>query len=106
MHFIVGRLSKDGSATDPNAYDRMELWLNPSSATLGSATATANGPANSSFTGGIANFGLTTLSSSAVLEWDNLRIGTTQLDVIPEPATAMLVGLAALSLVLRRRRRI
>jgi hypothetical protein len=108
--FLVGRLSKDGPATNLNAYDRMELWVNPTSLTLGAASATANGTTAYSFTEGVANFGLTTLSTAADLQWDNLRVGTSQADVvnnylvIPEPSAGLLLGLGAMGLVLRRRR--
>ena len=109
-YFFVAKLSKNGSATNTNAYDQMEVWLNPNSTTL-TGGLIASSPANASFTGGIANFGLTTLTTAADIQWDNLLVGTTQADVldvyaIPEPSTyAALVGLAALGLATLRRRR-
>lgn len=111
VYFLVARLSKDGGATLANAYDRLELWVNPTSTSIGAATISSDAPASASFTGGIANFGLTTLSTAADLQWDNLRIGTTRADVvdvyaIPEPASfAALAGLAGLGLAATRRRR-
>lgn len=108
--FLVARLSKDGAATDINAYDRVELWVNPTSTILGSATTSVD-RTNSSFTGGITNFGLSALGGTPTIQWDNLLIGTTQADVldlyaIPEPSSyAALVGLASLGLVTLRRRR-
>jgi hypothetical protein len=112
-YFFVARLSKDGNATNTNAYDRMEVWLNPASITL-SGGIIANAPVSASITGGIANFGLTTLTSAATIQWDNLLVGTSQADVldvyastIPEPSTfALLGGIGALGFAgLRRRKR-
>lgn len=80
--FVIGRLSKEGNATNADAYDRLELWVNPHTVELGEPTAVANGPAGSSFTGGIAHFGITALSSGADLHWDNLRIGSLRADVL------------------------
>jgi len=108
-YFLVGRLSKEGPAIDSNVYDRMELWVNPTSTTLSDPT--VSNRAGSAVTGGITYFGLTGVATAADLAWDNLRVGTTQADVldvyaIPEPSTyAALVGLAALGLVTLRRRR-
>lgn len=110
VYFFVARLSKDGAATNANAYDRLELWVNPDSTSL-TGGFVANAPANAGFTGGIQHFGLTTLSANATLQWDNLLVGTSQADVldvyaIPEPATyATLGGVAALGLAALRRRR-
>ena len=113
VYFLVARLSKDGSATLASAYDRLELWVNPTSTSIGAATISSDAPIGASFTGGIANFGLTTLSTAADLQWDNLRVGTLRADVvdvyatsIPEPSSfAALAGLAGLGLAAARRRR-
>jgi len=110
INLVVARLSKDGTATNTDAYDRMEVWLNPDDAALGAPTATANGPINSSFTGGIAYFGLTTLNTAAKIEWDNLLVGTSQGDVIwatvPEPGSMALLVLGCVaSWAFRRRTR-
>lgn len=110
VYFFVVRLSKDGSATATDAYDRLEMWVNPTSTTL-SGSVIANGPAGNTITDGIANFGLTALSTAATLQWDNLLIGTTQADVldvyaIPEPSTyAALGAFAVLGVAALRRRR-
>lgn len=110
VYFFVARLSKDGSATNANAYDRLELWVNPGSTSLSGAYV-VNAPVNASITGGIQHFGLTALNSAAELQWDNLLVGTSQADVldiyaIPEPsACAAFGGLAALGLAALRRRR-
>lgn len=111
-YFFVARLSKDGNATNADAYDRMEVWLNPESTTL-SGGVVADAPASVSLTGGIANFGLTTLTSAATIQWDNLLVGTSRADVfdvytstIPEPsAFALLGGIGALGLAVSRRRK-
>ncbi len=110
-YFLVGRLSKDGTVggSPANAYDQMDLWINPSSATLGTPTRSAQTSTASSFIDGIDTFGLTALSSAALLQWDNLLVGTTQADVVdvyvsvPEPAS-LLLALAGATLVVRRKR--
>lgn len=108
--FLVARLSKDGAATNTNAYDRVELWVNPTSTFLGAASASVDRN-NSSFTGGVVNFGLSALGGSPTIQWDNLLVGTGQADVlnvyaIPEPsAFAAFGGLAALGFAALRRRR-
>jgi hypothetical protein len=108
--FLVARLSKDGAATDTNAYDRVELWVNPTSTIIGSATTSVD-RTDSVFTGGVVSFGLTVLGTTPTLGWDNLLVGTSQADVlnvyaIPEPSTyAALGGLAALGFTALRRRR-
>src|SRR5690606_349633 len=38
IYFVVARLSKDGAATNTNAYDRMEVWIDPTSEILGAAS--------------------------------------------------------------------
>ena len=109
-YFFVAKLSKNGNATNADAYDQMEVWLNPNSTTL-TGGIVANGHINAGTTGGIANFGLTTLTTAADIQWDNLLVGTSQADVlnvyaIPEPsAFAAYGGFAAISFAALRRRR-
>lgn len=111
--FLVGRFSK--STTDGTAavgdYDRMEVWVNPDSTTLGSSFA-AISTTGSGITSGIDTFAISALGTGAsTVLWDNLRIGTSQADVldvyaIPEPsAFAAFAGAGALLCALRRRRR-
>lgn len=110
--FIVGRYSKDGNhATE---YDKMEMWVNPTSTSLGVVFTAAHATAGSGISSGINTFLISALTSSgtgATVLWDNLLVGTTQADVldvyaIPEPSTyAALGGLAALGLATLRRRR-
>jgi hypothetical protein len=107
-YFFVVRLSKDGPSTNANAYDRVELWVNPSSSSLGAAAISER---TDTTTTTLSQFGLTALATATPLQWDNLLIGTTQADVlglyaIPEPSTyAALGGLSVLGLATLRRRR-
>lgn len=108
IYFIVARLSKDGAATNTNAYDSMEIWIDPTSETLGTASLTTD-RTNSTTEAGIDTFALTVLGTPG-LQWDNLRIGNAKADVvdfyvIPEPSSAVLLGFGALGLVLRRSRK-
>ncbi|WOO40092.1 PEP-CTERM sorting domain-containing protein [Rubellicoccus peritrichatus] len=106
--FLVGRLSKDGTAGAGTGYDLMEMWINPSSTTLGVANIAENA-ANFDVT--IDTFGISVLNDSSTVQWDNLLVGTTQADVldiyaIPEPSTyAMAAGLLGMAVVCLRQRR-
>lgn len=109
--FIVGRFSQTGITTTVGDYDKMEMWVNPDSTSLGVAfTATNPTGTTGGITGGIDTFALTALGTGSTVLWDNLRVGTTQADVldvyvIPEPSTyTAFGGLAAMSLVVLRRR--
>ncbi len=113
--FIVGRFSQSttGGTATVGDYDKMEMWVNPTSTSLGVALTAVNST-GTAISSGIDTFALSALTSSgtgATVLWDNLLVGTTQADVIdvyaiPEPSTfATLGGLAALGLATLRRRR-
>lgn len=107
--FLVGRLSKDGTAVG-DGYDRMEMWLNPSSTDLGTGFVAVSSSAMSN-TIEIDTFGIAALTSSSTVQWDNLLVGTSQADVVdvyavPEPATfAFAAGAIGLALAAYMRRR-
>lgn len=114
--FIVGRFSQSttGGTVTAGDYDMMEMWVNPTSTTLGVTTFTALSATGTGIKTGIDTFALSALTASgtgATVLWDNLLVGTTQADVlnvyaIPEPsAFAALGGVAALGLAALQRRR-
>lgn len=103
-YFLVLRVSGDGEASATN-YDRVELWVNPSSTTLGASTVSVDLDMGIN---SLSYFGLraANLANSDVFGFDELRIGTTTLDVVvPEPAPASILAVGVLSLSLYRRRR-
>ncbi len=103
-YFLVGKISKTGvgHATD---YDQMDLFINPTTLTEPGTTDATK----------VADSGITTLSyfsmransidsSNGVVQFDELRIGTTYADVIPEPASGA-VFLGGLAMLFAGRRR-
>lgn len=93
--FIVGRIT----FSDTAGADSITAWLNPASMpTTGGVTVNGNITTGASLNMGIRGGG----------NWqgtfDELRLGTTYADVIPEPATMGLLGLSLGMLSLRRRR--
>jgi hypothetical protein len=111
--FIVGRFSQTGTSPTVGDYDKMEMWVNPDSTTLGVAF-TATNTNGSGISTGIDTFAITALGTGSNVIWDNLLVGTSQADVldvyastIPEPSTfALLGGIGALGFAgLRRRKR-
>lgn len=106
-YFIVGRFSKDGPDSVTN-FDRMQLWLNPSSLTLGASTAIANQNSSTALVNTLG-FRFFDYDANDSVLIDEIRIGESAADVIPvipEPGTvyALLVGLAGVPLIVRRRR--
>lgn len=98
---IVARFSMNGGST----YQRTDLYINPTGPSdPGTADATAT-----------FNTGLTQLSLLSVRNFspealdtlyiDELRVGTTFADVIPEPSAALLAAFGALGILLLMRRR-
>ncbi len=106
---IVGNYQfNSGTTTD----DTTRLWINPAAATLGDDGLTPGANlTNSTGTdnGQLAAFILRQTSAvvPAGIELDELRIGTTWTDVtaVPEPTTAGLLGVGAMGLLSRRKRR-
>lgn len=101
-YFMVGRLSGDGADSAVN-YDRLELFLNPSTLTqpvVASATSDRDMTIST-----LKQFNLRTvnLDSNDNYQFDELRIGTTWADVVPEPASLGLIGLVAMMAGRRRR---
>ena len=91
-YFLVGRLSTDGPAVNSN-YDRMELFLNPSTLSQPEASATVNLDMGLS---SLTRFGIRTvnLDTNDEYRFDELRIGTAWEDVVPVPEPAALGVLA------------
>lgn len=98
-YLLVGKLSK----TSGGNYNRIDLFINPASATEpGSTYATQNGDS-----------GIDTVSVFAVrsfnfdvgdrYQFDNVTVGTSFADVVPEPGGLGLLALGALGLLARRR---
>ncbi len=104
--FLLGRFSTDGSPSSVN-YDRMELWVNPTSLTLGTADATVDFNSGLAPSTGFGSFGMrvVNLAAGEEMRFDELRIDTALIGVVPEPASAgMLLGGLALASLVRRRR--
>lgn len=100
-YLLVTRISGDGSGSATN-YDRVEFWLNPTSTSLGAATASVDLDLEVS---SLAYFGVRAngLASTDIFKVDELKIGTTAVDVVPEPNSIALVGLGFLGFILLRR---
>lgn len=101
-YFAVGRISR---GTGSSTYNVVDLFLNPTNVDESSPTLTASSTAGS----GVAsfdNFVLRTARTDAGVTYtfDQLTIGTTYLDVVPEPSMLSVAGLAILGLRRRRRR--
>jgi len=102
-YLLVGKISKVSSTN----YNRMELFINPTTTTETGVVATQNASAGISsisfFTVRVSN-----IEATDQYQFDELRIGTTWADVvpIPEPAswTALAGGLGLLAGLFRRRR--
>ncbi|HZZ44858.1 MAG TPA: PEP-CTERM sorting domain-containing protein [Tepidisphaeraceae bacterium] len=79
------------------------LWLNPvdtSSAPLGTTT-------DSGFSDAVGAYAFrqSSATGNSSITIDNLKVGTTFADVVPEPSTLSLLGLGALSIIRRRKSR-
>ncbi len=108
-YLLVGRISRDGTAgATPTIFDRVDLWVNPESSTLGAADITINYSSLVEDSVGMSFFGLhTTNVAGGDIRIDELRIGTSAagvLSTIPEPSSyAVIFGGVALLCGLRRR---
>lgn len=96
---VVLRLDQSSGA------DVSTLWLNPSLETDPGATAT-DVIGSAPFVIPITQFALRQSNATQGLNWvDNILVGSTFADVVPEPSTIALVGAGMLGLFAIRRRR-
>lgn len=96
VYTILGRLVVDGAGSATNT-----VWVNPANlASLGSG-ASVSGSISTNATQ--AAFGGRSFGSSTGYRVDEIRIGTTLGDVVPEPSAAVLGLIGVLGLVRRRR---
>jgi hypothetical protein len=101
-YLVVGKLSKVSGSTN---YNNLLIYLNPS-------TLTETGAPNMTITSSsgfldVAGFigRVARLDSDDVNLLDEIRVGTTYADVVPEPGGVAALGAIAAGLALRRRRR-
>lgn len=112
-YLLVGRISRDGAdGAAAGVFDRVELWVDPTSTTLGDAAITIDFSTLVDESIGMSFIGLRTVGvgSGDDYRFDEFRVGTSAegvLTVIPEPssAAALLGGLAMLIFMGRRARR-
>lgn len=111
VYLLVGRIATDGtSGATEDIFDQIDLWVNPSSSTLGDPTWSSDRSTMLSTSVGFSFFGLQTsdVGSSDDYRIDEFRVGTdvlSVLGVIPEPSSfaAVAGGLALLCGMGRRR---
>lgn len=112
VYLLVGRISTDGAtAADADVFDRVQLWVNPTSVSLGDALVTQDLSLNLSTSMGFSFFGLQTydIVNGDYHHIDEFRVGTSAAGVlaIPEPSTyaAIFGGLALVAGLVRRKLR-
>lgn len=106
-YFLVGRISTDGSSGGTaDIMDRVELWINPTSVSLGTPDAVVNASTGLTiadldfFSSRTVNF-----ADSDQILIDELRIGTfTSVLPVPEPSAGLLLLLGGWSLFALRRK--
>ncbi len=103
-YFLVGKISK----TSGGNYNRMELFVNPTTLTESGVAATQNADSG---TAAISYFTLRLagIETTDQYRFDELRIGTTWADVVPVPepsACAAITGVLVLMAAALRRRRV
>lgn len=110
VYLLVGRVSTDGlSGAAADVFDQIELWVDPTSITLGAALLTSDISTLVTTSVGFSFFGLQTSSVSGTDDYriDEFRVGTDATSVltsVPEPSTyAAIAGGLALMMVARRR---
>ena len=100
-YFLIGKASKVNGGTN---YNQVDLYLNPDTLTEGTPLATATyGGTNG--VSSVSNLIVRTarLETGDQYFLDNVTIGSTYADVVPEPGTLGLAGVAAGAFLLRRR---
>lgn len=100
-YLLVGKLSK----TSGGNYDRVDLYVNPVS-TIEPVAADATDFADAGIST-VSHFSVRSfnLDDGDIYQFDDVRIGTSFADVVPEPGTLGVAGMAASGLLAMRRRR-
>lgn len=104
---LVGHISTGGTSGATGIYDLLQLWVNPTSTTLGAPDASVDGSLDLATTTGIDWFGIRTVNLDAGDNYifDEFRVGTTlESVVVPEPGTISLTLALAGILAFKRRR--
>jgi hypothetical protein len=92
--------------TDGVNWTGANVWVNPTSSTLGAASYTVSGATGTSTMVAVAPL-ISGLDSGDSVDFDRLQIGTSAFDVIPEPSTWwLLAGAGTFVMVTHRRRTI
>ena len=102
-YLIVGKLTWDD---DVNAFVQSDIWINPTSTTTESGSHAMKAD-NQAIAGGMdgVDLGAMNLMNTRTIAVDRLRIGTSWVNVVPEPTTmGMLVLVGATAYMIRRRR--
>jgi hypothetical protein len=105
-YLVIGKVTLTSAGTGSESLD---LWLNPASFASEGALGTANISQSGNFAMGwdysVPNMAVAIQGSADTILFDEIRIGDNVADVIPEPATFALFGLAGGSILMYRRSR-